>query len=247
MKRFGYLLFVMLPVFGCGTTQRTETPFAQANQLMGEEIDSRISQIPYQHREQLYNNLLWLQQAGEQAIPSLLKGLKHDEPKVRSSCAWVIGQIGDKRAIPALQPLMSDKSESVRLEVARSLVDMGDVKYCPVLIEALDHEKVHVRGMCHEALKKSTGRDFGYDHLTDNTTQRKSAALRWRQWWATQSGDEFFAQSYAQQNSLGAFAAPAAPLGETNKPKPQDKTEKPAPATRPSTLPAPVVDTPKKK
>ena len=67
---------------------------------MGKEIDHRVAQIPYQHREELFNNLLWLSQSGEQAIPALLVGLEHAEPKVRSNCAWVLARIGDRQNSP---------------------------------------------------------------------------------------------------------------------------------------------------
>jgi HEAT repeat protein len=70
---------------------------------MAGEIDQRIEQIPYQHREELLQNLLWLAQTGEQTIPAVLDGLRHDNPKVRSSCAWVLGRLRDRRTIPNLQ------------------------------------------------------------------------------------------------------------------------------------------------
>ena len=218
MKRTSPLLWIMLPLFGCGTTNHATSDYAQPNSLMSKEIDSRVEQIPYQHREELYNNMLWLAQRGEQAIPALLKSLASNEPKVRSSSAWVLGRIGDRRTIENLQHFVNDPHETVRLEVARSLVEMGDVKQCPTLIAELDSEKVQVRAMCHDALKRATGKDFGYDHLTDNVEQRKTAVLRWRQWWSAQTNDPWFAQQYAQQNQL---ATPAAvPLGETKRQNP---------------------------
>lgn len=67
---------------------------------MAGEITRRVEQIPYQHREELLQSLMWLAQTGEQTIPALLTGLHHGNPKVRSSCAWVLGRIGDRRVIP---------------------------------------------------------------------------------------------------------------------------------------------------
>lgn len=218
---------VFLVVAACGTTKSRsdELPFVKPNELMGMEIQNRIAQIPYQHREELFNSLLWLVQRGEQAIPSLLDGLSHDEPKVRSNCAWVLGQIRDRRVIPSLRPMVRDSSESVRYEVARSLVALGDVQFAPVLIEGLDSDKVQVRYLCHEALKNATLRDFQYDHLGDDRVARSQAVYRWRTWWAQQSGDQFFASSYAERhgidpNGLATGPAPidgvpAAPNGET--------------------------------
>jgi hypothetical protein len=221
---------VLLGVAACATTSGTETPFAQPNAIMRAEIEHRVSQIPYQHREELFNNLLWLAQTGEQAIPSLLTGLGSGEAKVRSNCAWVLGRIGDRRVIPYLQNVANDAHEFVRLEAARSLVTMGDVKHAPTLIAGLDSEQVQVRYLCHEALKAATGRDFNYDHLSDDALARRQAAFRWRQWWSQQSGDSFFAAEYARQNGIDTqsggtqwsqpMAAPPMPAGETAAPAP---------------------------
>jgi hypothetical protein len=188
----------------CGSTSQSSTDgeFAKPNQIMGEEIQNRISQIPFLHRTELYDSLRWLWERGEPAIPALLTGLRHDDPKVRSNCAFVLGQINDRRVLKDLRPLIDDKSEVVRLEAARSLVLMGDVRYAPHLIASLDSDKTQVRYMCHEALRAATGRDFGYDHLSENVTQRRQSVLQWRTWWAEQSGDAFFANEYAGKHGL---------------------------------------------
>ncbi|MEO6596694.1 MAG: HEAT repeat domain-containing protein, partial [Planctomycetota bacterium] len=93
----------------CSTTKSSsESPFQQPNSLMAEEISRRVEQIPYQHRDELLQNLQWLAQTGEQTIPALLDGLRHENPKVRSSSAWVIGRIGDRRTIPDMQRATRD-------------------------------------------------------------------------------------------------------------------------------------------
>ncbi len=201
---------------GCAMfgSNQEQSPFAQPNSLMAGEIQNRVQQIPFQHREELVENLLWLSQVGETAIPALLDGLQSDEAKVRSSSAWVLGRIHDRRTIPYLQPLTTDGNETVRLEAARTLVLMGDLQPAPQLIEGLDSEKKEVRYLCHEALKASTGRDFGYDHLSEDMTQRQTAVLNWRQWWGDYSGDTFFASNYQQQHGLQA----ATPMVETQSP-----------------------------
>ncbi|MHC5065586.1 MAG: HEAT repeat domain-containing protein [Planctomycetota bacterium] len=229
MRRFVLVNLLFLGLTACGSSSST-VPYAEPNELMGEEIDRRITQIPYQHREELFNNLLWLSQAGEQALPSLIAGLQHDEPKVRSNCAWVIGKIGDRRTIPDLQKVSQDKNEQVRLEVARSLVTLGDMGQAPTLIAGLDSDKVQVRYLCHEALKLSTGRDFSFDHLSEDVDSRHQAVWRWRNWWSEQSGDSWFAKQYADENGLsetgelvGTPEPPAAPDGETKVPETEKK------------------------
>ncbi|GAB4150233.1 MAG: hypothetical protein Fur0037_18730 [Planctomycetota bacterium] len=197
---------------GCttGSPKKAESPFVKPNSLMAEEIENRISNIPYQHREELLMNLQWLAQQGETAIPALLRGLKNDDAKTRSSCAWTLGRIADRRVIPELQKCIYDESETVRLEVARQLLLLGDYSTAPTLIEGLDSERKEVRYLCHEALKSATGRDFGFDHLSEDETARTTAILGWRQWWSDYSGDALFAQNYAREHGLQALAAPMA-------------------------------------
>lgn len=205
---------LLLALQSCSTTQNgSESPYAQPNSLMAWEITRRVEQIPYQHREELLQNLLWLSQTGEQTIPSLLTGLEHENPKVRSSCAWVLGRLRDHRTVPNLQAAMRDSEPTVRMECARTLVVLGDLTFAPNLIEGLDSERKEVRYLCHEALKNATGNDFGYDHLNQNDGDLRLSVLRWRQWWSDYSGDAVFAQSYQQRNNLQPQAA--APAGET--------------------------------
>ena len=203
---------VLFAFAACSTTE-TVSPYQQPNELMGTEINQRIAQIPFQHRQELLQNLLWLAQTGEQTIPALLKGLQDEDPKVRSSCCWVLGRMRDRRTVQDLQPLTSDPETSVRMEASRSLVLMGDIDQAPNLILGLDSDRKEVRFMCHEALKAATGHDFGYDHLGEDAQQRQVAILRWREWWGAYSGDLAFAQVYQREQGLTNYAA--APAGET--------------------------------
>ena len=217
------MLLASCSLFSGGESKSEFTP---PNSLMADEIENRVQQIPFQHRDELLQNLMWLAQTGESTIPSLLKGLQHENPKVRSSCAWTLGRMRDRRTIPQLQAAVKDTNETVRLEIARTLLSMGDMQQAPTLIEGLDSDKKEVRYLCHEALKGSTGRDFGYDHLSDNATQRRTSVLGWRTWWSDYSGDPFFATNYQQKHQL----TPAQPMGETGTqqdqpmPMPQDQT-----------------------
>src|SRR5262245_34496128 len=206
------LPLLLLAFGGCGLFSSNEDAgYEKPNSLMADEIETRVQQIPFQHREELLQNLLWLSQTGESTIPTLLRGLQNENPKVRSSCAWVLGRIHDRRTVPQLQAIAQDRNETVRLEVARSLVILGDMKPVPSLIEGLDSEKKEVRFLCHEALKQATGRDFGFDHLSDNDMQRRMSVLGWRQWWSEYSGDTQFARTYQERYHLGQ---PSQPMGE---------------------------------
>ena len=223
MRRLALIGLAFLPLSACGSTGGL--PYLQANELMGREIENRVLQIPFQHRDELYQNLLWLAQSGEQAIPDLIEGLSNQNPKVRSSCAWVLGRIGDRRTIPDLQQISKDSHSTVRMEVARSLVLMGDVQQAPTLIEGLDSDRTEIRFMCHEALRSATGRDFGYDHLSEDRVARQRSVLEWRTWWGDLSGDSFFASTYAAQNGLNQdLGTPAVPMGEIRQVPDQEDT-----------------------
>jgi len=214
----------------CSTTSSTENPYQQPNSLMNVEIARRVEQIPYQHRDELLQNLMWMVQTGEQTTPAMLEALRHENPKVRCSAAWVLGRMRDHRTIPNLQSATRDSDPTVRLEVARTLVLLGDLAWSPTLIEGLDSDKKEVRYMCHEALRTATGHDFGYDHMNSNETELRVSVLRWRQWWSEYSGDGFFAQSYQQK--YGVSLQPAAPMAEQ---KPTNEvTPQPAPENQPA-------------
>jgi hypothetical protein len=233
MRIAAYGATLLLFLQACSTTPpASDSPYQTPNSLMGGEITRRVEQIPYQHRDELLQNLMWLAQTGEQTIPAMLEGLRHENPKVRSSSAWVLGRIRDRRTIPALQQAMRDDETGVRMEVARSLVTMGDMAWSPALIEGLDSEKKEVRYMCHEALKTATGHDFGYDHL-QNDNDLRLATLRWRQWWSEYSGDTMFASSYQQRYGLQPQLA--APAGET-----QTNGAAPMPQPQPAPMPMPM-------
>ncbi|MBK8976687.1 MAG: HEAT repeat domain-containing protein [Planctomycetes bacterium] len=237
-------LLLVLGLAGCSASRPAkvdEDAFDQPNPILADEIRQRVDEIPYQHREELFDNLLWLQQRGEVAIPALLDGLRSDEPKVRSNCAWVLGSIGDRRTIPALQPLVRDDVESVRLEAARSLVKMGDLRPAPVLIEGLDSDKVQVRYLCHEALKRATLHDFDYDHLAEDPVARAQAVYRWRTWWAEQSQDRFFASNYARDH--GIDTGEAAPVDVTPLGQPAAPSVETAPVWMQQGSPTPQPDT----
>lgn len=63
-----------------------------------------------------------------------------------------------------------------------------DASAIPVLIDRLSDDDPVVRLASHEALKKRTGQDFGYQPYVEGDELAGSVA-RWKQWWAgTQNG-----------------------------------------------------------
>lgn len=194
------LAAILSPTFGlqsCASTSNSD--FVSPGEIMEEKIAESIAAIPFQHQQELVDNLLWLAQLGEQAIPAVSEALSAPEPKVRSSAAWVLGRMGDKRSIPFLRKQVSDSNEIVRLEVSRSLLSLGDYSQIPVLIAGLDSELQYVRFLCYDALSNTTGKSFDYDHRISDRGDRAGSVEKWQQWWAAQKKETWF-----QGSSLAA-------------------------------------------
>ncbi len=188
----GLLLFT-----GCGSsTGTTERDFAKAEGLMRSVIQEHVDQIPYQHGNELLANLLWLKQKGEVAIPFLIKALDQPNPQTRSSAAWALWQIRDKRSIPYLQKHMRDPNPIARLEIARALVQLGDFSAIPILIEGLKSDTKYVRFQCMEALRSATGKNFGFDHLAEDPSVRTASIEKWEQWWTKRQQDPNFSSNF---------------------------------------------------
>jgi HEAT repeat protein len=90
--------------------------------------------------------------------------------------------------IPALKDHAGDKEESVRLEVARSLVNRGDWSGVPTLIQGLHSDNANVRMLCNDALKDQTMKDFGFP-VEGTPDERAAAIAKWEQWWRSAQAD----------------------------------------------------------
>jgi HEAT repeat protein len=67
-----------------------------------------------------------LTEIGPPAVQDLIGCLSDPRAWVRSSAAWVLGNIGDRRAAPALQRNLEDPSSDVRKEVSEALGKLVD-------------------------------------------------------------------------------------------------------------------------
>jgi HEAT repeat protein len=68
-----------------------------------------------------------LSEIGPPAVQDLIECLSDMRAYVRSSAAWVLGNIGDQRATPALQRNLEDPSPDVRKEAAEALGKLVEV------------------------------------------------------------------------------------------------------------------------
>ncbi|MCU0727109.1 MAG: HEAT repeat domain-containing protein [Planctomycetes bacterium] len=179
------ILTVSLFLAGCGLTDRGEPgerDFAEATGFLREEIVQRVDALQYQSGAELVTNTSRLAYIGEPAIPFLLTGLDHESSRTRSSCAFVLGNLRDRRTITTLRAKLGDPALFVRYEVATALCAMGEGSGYPVLISGLSDPEIRNRYKAHEALRLLTALDFGYRH-DDEPETRRMAVLRWEEWW----------------------------------------------------------------
>lgn len=156
--------------------------YVAAPTFLKKEIEERVAALPYQTEQQLYDNLIRLAYIGEPAIPYLLDGLDDENARTRSSCAYVLGLMRDRRTIAPLTEHLEDPVPEVRYEIATSLCSLGVREGYPVLIEGLSDSDIRNRYKCHEALKMLTRLDYGYEHDAEPSA-RAAAIRRWQQWW----------------------------------------------------------------
>ncbi|MBM4432236.1 MAG: hypothetical protein FJ026_18085, partial [Chloroflexi bacterium] len=90
----------------------------------------------------------------EWATVPLLGALDRTRPReLRRRAAWALGQLGDKRAVPALLETLQDAQEEVANEAAMALGAVGEAAI-PVLIQALGSDQRQVRRLAIQALGK---------------------------------------------------------------------------------------------
>lgn len=85
-----------------------------------------------------------LRKFGRSAVPFLIDTLKDPDEDMRRDAAWMLGNIGDERAIHPLTEALKDPDEEVRFHVARNLGKFEEPAV-PFLLDALEDQDEHVR------------------------------------------------------------------------------------------------------
>ena len=194
-RRFIALLLAAAFVCACSSTSGgdkdsgTEGYAESGNPLVAARLQARVDNIKYQRGMTLIANLERIANYGEVAMPVCYEGLKSEDAMTRMGCAWVLGRIGDTRAVPNLEALLGDEVDFVRYEAASQLGTLGARSGYSVLVDGLAHERVEYRYKCFEALKELTGQDFGYGHNA-SPEARNAAVKRWQEWLAGLESEE---------------------------------------------------------
>jgi HEAT repeat protein len=95
-----------------------------------------------------------LRKIGSPAIDPLMGALKDELAPVRRTAARVLGQIGDRWAVPRLIPLIKDEDVRVRIAVIEALGLLGDTGAAEHLVNALIDTEWNVRLVAAEALDR---------------------------------------------------------------------------------------------
>jgi HEAT repeat protein len=102
------------------------------------------------------NVLLILPDAGKDAVPELVKGLKDEDVRVRFYSAWALGKIGPEaaEAVPALLAARADSDGDVRRKVVFALgrIHPSAELLVPALVHSLKDDDIDVQGTAVEAL-----------------------------------------------------------------------------------------------
>ncbi len=87
------------------------------------------------------------------AVPKIIEALKSKDEDVRWFAAGILGDIGDKRAVPHLEKmLLSDPKEGPRWAAAKALFEIPDESSVPALIKGTGDNYKYVRENCIKAL-----------------------------------------------------------------------------------------------
>jgi len=173
-------------VLGGCMSRNKEPQYQSAGALLDDRVAQTVSQLKYQNGQELMQSISWLIYVGEPAIPKLIEGLSDGDPRTRSTSAFILSEIRDRRVIPHLRPLLSDQVAYVRYEGAAALVTMGEWSGVPTLIQGLADGEKRNRFKVYDVLHRTTGLDFGYDPLGPEE-DRARAAEKWRAWWVSKS------------------------------------------------------------
>src|SRR5262249_11459109 len=110
--------------------------------------------------------------------------------RLRSNAMGVLAQIKDPERpnINAeidsiLRDGTKDDDATVKFEAAAGLAQRGWWDGLPILMDALASEDSNRRSRCHDQLKTTPPKDFGYS-VASSPSARPAAAERWRHWYA---------------------------------------------------------------
>ena len=207
VRRSGYLCarrswlalgLTLMVASGCASTG-AETVVAgkkvgrwlPASPILRQQIDDEAERLPWRHGVERLEAIRWFASVGEPAYPMLLTLATDSRDHVAASALAALGATGDRRLAEPLRiiPWPGDRFRGdVGLELARTLVRLGDWDEIPQLIRGLRDSRLFTRALCSKSLAEATGDARGFNPR-DPEEDRERAVLRWEAWWLARSGE----------------------------------------------------------
>jgi HEAT repeat protein len=164
------VLIVLGPTFSLNrpaTSAKAQDPALHARQALykweGMDVAKRRATLPelvgafkLDDEDLRLQLLMTIPDAGADAVPELVKGLKDEDLAARFYCAWALARIGPDaaEAVPALLAARTDPEGEVRRKVIFALgrIHPRAEQAVPVLVDALKDDDAGVQGTAVEAL-----------------------------------------------------------------------------------------------
>lgn len=181
------LVLLLCCSFSC-VTERADEEQDNADDYLIAQVNSTIAKVRYQEGSELYVSLHKLMAYGTFAIDPLRKCLKDKNSKMRSSAAYVLGQMQADVALDDILELTKDENKLVRYEAARATLEIGVWDAIPISIMGLGDDDPYIRHLCFEVLNRKTGEKFGYSYSLEGEAQQASIQ-RWHAWWMEKQND----------------------------------------------------------
>ena len=182
------LITLLIGTMGC-VTERTEATQQQQDgrEYLHSEVARIVARLSLKNGRELYMDLGRLVAFGDFSVEPMMDCLKSDDAKMRSSAAFVLGQLKHQNALDELMELTTDENKLVRFEAARAVLEIGAWDSIPVLFDGLEDDEAYVRYLCIQTLSAKTGETFGY--VFDGEPESRSRAIKaWKIWWEMRHG-----------------------------------------------------------
>ena len=96
---------------------------------------------------------------------------------------------GNRKVGGSICDRLQHESPSVRIQAAMDAVREKDMKALPLLVDRLTDRESSVRVFAAQALRRMTGKDFGWNSW-DPPGVRRAAVRKWRQWLETEAREK---------------------------------------------------------
>ena len=117
------------------------------------KISPLISELDSEDPDIQQSAAIHLIEMGDSVVEPMIEALNHNSWRVRYLSAWVLGEIGDTRAVePLVNALNQDNNTDVKDWVAKALGEIGDERAVEPLIQILDNAQPATRRNAVSAL-----------------------------------------------------------------------------------------------